>query len=366
MATKLKNIKFIVTPYKLHFKFEAGTSRGVLREKTSFFLQAFEDSIPGVVGWGEAAPLPKLSIDDLPDFESHLSGYCRKFKGMEVMKSEEEILKWVSSAIPDRFPSIRFAFETALLDLMHGGRNKVFENPFFEGKEPIPINGLIWMGKQEFMLEQIDKKLEEGYSCIKMKIGAIDFDQECALLDYIRSRYSSDEIVLRVDANGAFDPGSALEKLKRLASYDLHSIEQPIRQGQIKEMAALCRLSPLPIALDEELIGVNGIENKRKLLEGIMPHYIILKPTLVGGIASSREWIALAESLDIGWWMTSALESNIGLNAIAQLTSTFSVTTPQGLGTGQLYINNIASPLKIENGHILYDGQDGLWEGIKA
>jgi o-succinylbenzoate synthase len=359
MTTILKNIKFTLTPYQLHFRFEAGTSRGVLKEKTTYFLKASENDFPEIVGWGEAAPLPKLSIDDIPDFEMGMSDFCIHLSGIDLIKTEEEILNWVSTAIPYRFPSIRFAFETALLDLMRGGKKRVFENPFFEKNVPIPINGLIWMGKRDFMLEQIDKKLEEGYTCIKMKIGAIDFDQECALLDYIRTRYSSDEIVLRVDANGAFDPVSALDKLKRLSTYDLHSIEQPIKPGQIRNMAELCQSSPLAIALDEELIGVNGIEEKRKLLEAIQPQYIILKPTLLGGISSSREWIELAEAMKIGWWMTSALESNIGLNAIAQFTSTYTVTMPQGLGTGQLYYDNIDSPLTIENGHIFYDKEIG-------
>jgi o-succinylbenzoate synthase len=355
MSTILKNIKFTIIPYKLHFRFEAGTSRGILKEKTTFFLKANESEFPEIIGWGEAAPLPKLSVDDRHDFKSWMSTFCSQLSGIDLIKSESNILEWVSEAIPDQFPSMRFAFETALLDLMHGGRKKIFENSFYDESVPIPINGLIWMGNKDFMLDQIDKKLQEGYTCIKMKIGAIDFDQECALLEYIRSRYSSDEIVLRVDANGAFDPETAMQKLKSLAVYDLHSIEQPIKQGNIKEMAELCRATPLPIALDEELIGVNGIEKKRELLEAIRPQYIILKPTLVGGIRSSREWIHLAESLKIDWWMTSALEGNIGLNAIAQFTSTFAVTMPHGLGTGQLYHNNIDSPLAIENGYFYYD-----------
>jgi L-alanine-DL-glutamate epimerase-like enolase superfamily enzyme len=229
MSTILKNIKFTILAHKLHFRFEAGTSRGVLKEKTTFFLRAYENETPEVIGWGEAAPLPRLSVDDRHDFKSWMSTFCSQLSGIDLIKSEDNILEWVGEAIPDQFPSIRFAFETALLDLMHGGKKKVFENPFFDGSIPIPINGLIWMGTREFMLDQIERKLQEGYTCIKMKIGAIDFDQECALLEYIRSRYSSDEIVLRVDANGAFEPESAMHKLKRLAVYDLHSIEQPIK-----------------------------------------------------------------------------------------------------------------------------------------
>ncbi|MFD2200710.1 o-succinylbenzoate synthase [Shivajiella indica] len=362
MKAILKNIKFSFLPYHLKFKFDAGTSRGVLKEKTTFFVKAFENEIPQIIGWGEAAPLPKLSLDDLPDFEFFLKDYCNQLSGIDLRKSEEEILNWVSGVIPERFPSIRFAFETALLDLLHGGKKKIFDNPFFDQNEPIPINGLIWMGNKNFMLEQIDKKLEEGYNCIKMKIGALDFEQECSLLEYIRARFSKDEIILRVDANGAFDPKSAMEKLEILSRFDLHSIEQPIRQGQIQVMASLCRSTPLPIALDEELIGVNGEEGKRNLLETVLPQFIILKPTLVGGLQSCMEWISIAESLEIGWWITSALESNIGLNAISQFTSTFSVTMPQGLGTGQLYQNNLDSPLTIKEGQIYYEKEKGWGE----
>lgn len=355
MTAILKGITFKYFPHHLKFRFEAGTSRGVLTEKTTYFVLALEKNNSEIKGWGEAAPLPSLSIDDVPDFEEQLAKFCTKLSGQDLPVHENELLDWVSAMIPAKFPSIRFAFETALLDLKYGGVKKIFDNAFYDKGSPIPINGLIWMGDKDFMLEQIDKKLSEGYDCIKMKIGAIDFDQECALLGYIRSRYTAKEIVLRVDANGAFNPDSAAEKLNILSSFDLHSIEQPIKQGQVKEMANLCETTPLPIALDEELIGVDGIEAKRELLIAIKPQFIILKPTLLGGIRSSREWIELAESMGISWWMTSALEANIGLNAISQFTSTYSVTMPQGLGTGQLYYNNIDSPLSIRNGQIYYE-----------
>ena len=355
MATNFHKLKFKYYPYQLKFRFDAGTSRGVLKEKTTFFLKVQESERPQIMGWGEAAPLPKLSIDDIPYFENHLTDLCKKLSGQEILRSEQGILGWVKEYIPAELPSVRFAFEVALLDLLRGGKKEVFENTFYKKQKPIPINGLIWMGDKDFMMHQIDKKLEEGYDCLKMKIGAIDFDQECELLKYIWNRYSPDEITLRVDANGAFSPEEAMEKLEKLAHFGLHSIEQPIRQGQIEEMSHLCKFTPLPIALDEELIGVHDMEEKKALLEQINPQYIILKPTLVGGILSSRQWINLAEENGVGWWMTSALESNIGLNAIAQFTSTFDVSMAHGLGTGQLYHNNIDSPLTIENGFIFYD-----------
>jgi o-succinylbenzoate synthase len=354
MEGVLKDIQFSYQPYLLKFRFDAGTSRGVLKEKICYFLKAVSKHNPEVIGWGESAPLPKLSIDDVQNFEEVLAGTVKRLSGISVLESESEVLKWVKSHISENFPSIRFAFETALLDLLNGGKKMIFDTPFFHSEKAMPINGLIWMGDREFMLNQIDKKLAEGYSCIKMKIGAIDFDQECNLLGYIRKQFGAEKVILRVDANGAFSTEEALNKLKILHEFDLHSIEQPIKQGQLPEMTSLCRLSPLPIALDEELIGIHEIEEKRKLLETIRPQYIILKPTLVGGIGSSREWIELAESMDIGWWMTSALESNIGLNAIAQFTSTYGIILPQGLGTGQLYHNNIDSPLRIEKGEIKY------------
>jgi o-succinylbenzoate synthase len=355
METIIQNIEFTSTKHLLRFRFDAGTSRGVLKEKNTFFIQAIANGQEGPKGWGEAAPLPQLSIDDLPDFEAILKGFCQLLSGSSISNSEESILAWVSENIPFNYPSIRFAFETALLDLSKGGRKKIFENDFYNRGKSMSINGLIWMGDKSFMLEQIEHKLEEGYDCIKMKIGAIDFKKECEILGYIRKNHGADKITLRVDANGAFDPSEALEKLNSLATYDLHSIEQPIKQGQASLMRELCKSTPIPIALDEELIGIYTYEDKKKLLEHIHPQYIILKPTLIGGIQSSREWILLAESMGIGWWMTSALESNIGLNAIAQFTSTYSVKLPQGLGTGQLYHNNIESPLSIKEGQIYYD-----------
>ena len=211
------------------------------------------------------------------------------------------------------------------------------------------------MGDEAYMKEQIEAKLAEGFSCIKMKIGAIDFQTELKILAVIRKEFSKDVIELRVDANGAFKPEEALGKLKELASFNLHSIEQPIKQGQWKEMAQLCATTPLPIALDEELIGVFDSKTKKELLESIQPQYIILKPSLVGGYKGSEEWMKLADDLNIKYWITSALESNVGLNAISQWTYTLGIPMPQGLGTGSLYTNNIPAALKVEGGYLHYD-----------
>lgn len=339
--------------HTLQFRFEAGTSRGTLKEKDTWYLKLFSDN--HLIGIGEAGPLKGLSIEPLDQMEIELERVCEQLIGMQIPESMEIAFEIAQDVSPDGFPSIRFAVETALLDVMHGGKKLIFDTPFYRGKERIPINGLIWMGSEEFMQKQIHEKLNAGFDCIKMKIGAIDFETELKLLKSIRAQYSPNEITLRVDANGAFAPKEAISKLTQLAALDLHSIEQPIKAGQIKEMTKLCDATPLPIALDEELIGVNAYEDKLKLLKQIQPQYIILKPSLIGGIKSTLEWIKIAESMNTGWWMTSMLESNIGLNAICQLASYLKVKMPQGLGTGQLYYNNIASPIRIANGETYYD-----------
>ncbi len=351
-------IRFEYIKRTLQFRFDAGTSRGVLRTKVVFWIKAFGANSPEICGWGEAAPLVKLSPDDRPDFEEVLAKVLRQMETISWEMEENSILEKLKAVIPFDLPSIRFGLETALLDLKSGGKKKILESQFYDRNEPIPINGLIWMGDREFMLEQINQKIEEGYNCIKMKIGAIDFDQELELLRYIRNRFSPEQITLRVDANGAFPKDEALEKLSKFAELGIHSIEQPIAAGNVENMRTLCEATPLPIALDEELIGV---KSKAELLDLIEPQYIILKPTLVGGILETREWIKLAEQRGIGWWMTSALESNIGLNAIAQLTSTYSHKIPQGLGTGKLYHNNLESPLEIKSGLIRYSPEKS-WE----
>lgn len=320
-----------------HFKRPSGTSRGVLTEKHAWFIEIWEEENPEVIGVGECSIIPGLS-PDFSDFESYEAKVSETCVDLTV-----DLSHW---------PSIKFGLETALLDLKNGGKGIIFENDFTSGKKSIPINGLIWMGEPSFMQEQIEEKLSQGFKTIKLKIGAIDFEAEIALLKSIRDRYSKDEITLRVDANGAFSPEEALEKLTRLANLDIHSIEQPIRQGQLLEMKRLCAKSPLPIALDEELIGVNRTATKIELLDTIQPHYIILKPSLHGGIGGTKEWIFLAEERNIPWWITSALESNIGLNAICQLTAEYWNDLPQGLGTGSLYLDNIPSNLQVRKGTI--------------
>jgi o-succinylbenzoate synthase len=299
-----------------------------------------------------------LSPDFLPDFEEVLGRLIAQANQRSWDMEEESLLQQVKALVPFSLPSIRFGLETALLDFLNGGRKRILANTFFDQGAPIPINGLIWMGTKEFMLQQINQKLGEGFACLKMKIGAIDFAQELELLRYIREQEAAKNLVLRVDANGAFSIQEAMAKLELLHDFGMHSIEQPIAVGQWKAMRELAAKSPIPIALDEELIGKL---DKEEVLNSIQPQYLILKPSLLGGILETREWIQLAEKLGFGWWMTSALESAIGLNAISQLTSTYLPSLPQGLGTGKLYDNNLESPLVVQFGEIQYD-QEGIWE----
>ncbi len=344
-------------PYKLNFRFEAGTSRGVLTEKTSWLIKIYDDLQPTLIGMGECGPLSGLSIDDRPDFEENLQQICQSFNRLDL-----EIYSWnipiiLEQLIGNQWPSIRFGFESAMLDYLNGCKQILFSNDFVNNGQGIAINGLVWMGSQDFMLQQVEEKIAAGFDTIKLKIGAIDFDQECAILAHIRRHFAAQEIALRVDANGAFDATNVRARLQRLADFEIHSIEQPIRPKQFELMAELCETSPIPVALDEELIGTFDYAEKRRLLKTLKPQYIILKPTLLGGFESTREWIETGQRLDIGWWITSALESNIGLNAIAQFTMEFDNQLPQGLGTGQLYHNNIPSPLLIEKGQLFYDAQ---------
>ena len=339
----------------LQFRFEAGTSRGTLTEKTAYIIRLVDDEDPSVVGYGECGPLKGLSFDDRPDFAEQLEQYCQYFNELDLQLFSWNMPIVLNQLIGQQFPSILFGFETAMLDFMAGGRRLIYENEFSAGRRALPINGLIWMGSAAFMQEQIEEKLRAGYTTLKLKIGAIDFEQECSLLAGIRDRFSPEQIILRVDANGAFRPDEAMAKLERLAAYGLHSIEQPIRAGQPDLLADLCRHTPVPIALDEELIGQMEYVHKFRLLKKIQPQYIVLKPNLLGGMRHCDEWIELAGRLGIGWWITSALESNIGLNAIAQYTAQFRNSMPQGLGTGQLYRNNFDSPLVIEHGQLRYD-----------
>jgi o-succinylbenzoate synthase len=328
--------------YILNFKRPSGTSRGILKTKETWFIIIDDNGKRGV---GECGILRTLSIDDRPDYEEKLKWTCQNIQlGLDTLLKELF-----------EFPSIQFGLEQVFLSLDSKNKFELFPSKFTQGKESILINGLVWMGGKEFMKRQIKEKLTSGFSCIKMKIGAIDFETEMDLLTTIRKEFSSKEIELRVDANGAFLPQNALEKLKRLSDLDIHSIEQPIKKGQLEEMALLCEKTPLPIALDEELIGVFLEERKEELLQIIQPQFIILKPSLIGGFNGSNQWIEKAKKQNISWWITSALESNIGLNAIAQFTHTLQNKMPQGLGTGSLYTNNFNSPLEIEKGNLQYN-----------
>lgn len=334
-------MKAVYQKYVLNFKQASGTSRGILRTKETYFL-TISDGLK--IGYGECGLFKGLSIDDRFDYEEKLGWLCKN-----IQEGESFLLEKLKE-----FPSIQFGLEQALLSLKSKNPFKLFTSKFTDSQDTININGLIWMGSETFMKQQISDKLKAGFSTIKMKIGAIDFETELSLLKSIRQDFSSKEIELRVDANGAFSPKEALEKLKRISEYEIHSIEQPIKQGQIEEMADLCSKTTIPIALDEELIGIFDVTKKNELLQIINPQYIILKPSLVGGFKGSEEWINLAEKHKIGWWITSALESNIGLNAIAQWTYILNNKMPQGLGTGSLFTNNIESPLEVVNGHLKY------------
>lgn len=325
-----------IFPRTLHFKQPAGTSRGVYHVRQVWYL-LLTDTETGQYGVGECAPLPALSCDDLPDYPRLLAEICEKTAADG--RIDYEALR--------PYPSILFGLETAFAHLQAQSQ-RFWDTPFSRGTQGIPINGLIWMGNFDEMYRRIEEKMKAGFRCIKVKIGAIEFEQELELLAHIRQHFSASDIELRVDANGAFRPEDALRKLTQLNEFQLHSIEQPIRAGQWEAMKALCVASPFPIALDEELVGVNEIERKKELLDTIRPQYIILKPSLHGGIRGAEEWISLAQERGIGYWVTSALESNIGLNAIAQWCATLHPTMPQGLGTGLLFTDNLDYPLHIE------------------
>ncbi|MBT8265199.1 MAG: o-succinylbenzoate synthase [Bacteroidia bacterium] len=328
----------------LNFKKPSGTSRGVLTEKETWFILLSHNGKQGI---GECGLLRGLSIDDVPEYEEKMRWTCQNIS-LGLAKLYQEL---------SSFPSIQFGLEMAYKSLENDNQFVLFPSKFTSGKDEIPINGLIWMGDVQDMKMQVREKIEQGFSCIKMKIGAIDFNSEIAVLKRLRQEYSESDIEIRVDANGAFHPSEALDKLKQLSEFKLHSIEQPIKPRQYEKMAMLCETSPLPIALDEELIGVFGLMEKQELIQSIKPQYIILKPSFVGGFKGSLEWIALAEDNQIKWWITSALESNIGLNAIAQWTYTLKNNMHQGLGTGGLFTNNFLSPLQVKNGNLRYESQ---------
>jgi o-succinylbenzoate synthase len=312
-----------------------------MNEKETWFIVLEQDGKKGV---GECGILRGLSIDDRPDYEEKLRWTCANIHlGKDLLW--EALLE---------FPSIQFGVEMAFQSLVSETPFLLFPSDFTNGIQSILINGLVWMGEESFMKEQIEEKLAQGFRCIKLKIGAIDFDNELQLLRFIREHFTPEQVEIRVDANGAFDENTALNKLMQLSEFKLHSIEQPIQKNNTDRMADLCKISPFPIALDEELIGVFTLEEKEQLLEKIKPQYIILKPSFVGGFRGTQEWISLAEKHKIGWWITSALESNIGLNAIAQWTFLQHNLMPQGLGTGALYTNNFDCPLEVSQGQLWY------------
>ncbi|MGP1559630.1 MAG: o-succinylbenzoate synthase [Prevotella intermedia] len=334
--------KITITSKLLHFLQPAGTSRGVYNTRLSFYLKLTSDEQPDVVGVGECATLPDLSCDAMPpnEYERKLRTFCDEYERTGVI--DYEAMR--------AYPSMLFGLETAVAQFNAKGSLNFFDTPFGRGEEGIPINGLVWMGTFEEMFERLEAKLKAGFRCVKLKIGAIDFDRELQLIRHIRSTFSRNNVELRVDANGGFTPEEALSRMEALVQYDIHSIEQPIKQHQWTEMARLCAATPLPIGLDEELIGVNERQKKIELLDTISPQYIVLKPSLHGGMVGTEEWIQLARERNIGSWITSALESNVGLNAIAQLTASIygsNIRHAQGLGTGQLFTDNIEIPLKV-------------------
>lgn len=344
-------MQFRIVHHTLQFKRPAKTSRNTFSEREVRYVVLTKDGISGI---GEASPLSLLSIDDVEDYDRQLQNICEQLaSGVSFYDLDLE-----------KFPSIRFGLETALLDIANGGRRIIFDSTFTHGK-PIQINGLVWMSDLDSMYQEAIAKITSGYRCIKFKVGAHDFDAECRLLEKIRRDFSAFKLEIRLDANGAFLPDDAYAQLADLSRFKIHSIEQPIQSGQPDDMARLCRESKIPIALDEELIGISVDTKGLKLLQDIQPQYIILKPNLIGGFTKAEQWIGLARKQEIGWWATSALESNVGLNAIAQWVGQYEPQIPQGLGTGSLYENNIASPLHIEGQQLMYTQTPWDFSGVK-
>lgn len=335
-------MRLAYAPYILNFKKPAGTSRGVLTEKPTFFVKVFDEKDPSLFGIGECSVFPGLS----PEADGSYGYKLIELLANMALGKETDL---------SRHSSILFGLEQALRDFAGGCRHMYFPSEFTNGRGSIEINGLVWMGDFDEMIERIDEKVKNGFHCIKLKIGAIDWKKEIEMIGYIRKKYSDSVLQIRVDANGAFTMDNALPRLKRLADLGVHSIEQPIPAGIPELMAFLCRVSPLKIALDESLIGVYDHDAKVSLLDEVNPAYIILKPSLCGGFSGSEEWIRMAEDRGIGWWVTSALESNVGLNALAQWTSTLNTNMPQGLGTGALFTNNFESPLRLDSDRLTYD-----------
>jgi o-succinylbenzoate synthase len=355
-----------------HFDFAARTSRGSMREKHSWFVKIWDEPAPEIFGTGECGPLPGLSMEDISMMETVLSQTMEKINSGKFETPPPfagkllPLNQWLTAHLGNNFirnnPSLTFAMESAILDLEHKGTHVMFDNSFMKGV-PIPINGLVWMGGLDFMLQQVEIKIRDGFKCIKVKVGGLDFEKECDILQYIRRKYFRENIEVRLDANGAFKPDEVMYKLKAFSRFDIHSIEQPVRPGW-QGLPQLCTDSPIPIALDEELIGVVEPKAKEELLDRIKPAYIILKPTIHGGFFSCDEWITLAEHRKIGWWITSALESSIGLNAVSQFAAQYPVSLAQGLGTGAIYKDNIASPLEVKKGQLTYNSAHSWDSGL--
>lgn len=340
-------LKAAYSPYRLLFKEPAMTSRDTMTSKQTYFIKIWDDSRPDVFGLGECALFQGLGCDDRPDYEERLSDVCRRIDSFDTYELVD-------------FPSIIFGVETALSDLFNGGLRSPYPGGGFEQGKPIIINGLVWMGDKRQMTERVEEKLKAGFRCVKFKIGGIDFEDEIDMIRSVRSRFLPEDLEIRLDANGGFSPENALERLIRLSEFKIHSIEQPVKPRQWEQMWRLCEKSPIDIALDEELIGINDVGEKAEMLDAVRPAYIILKPSLCGGFSGADEWIRLASERSIGWWATSALESNVGLNAIARWVSGYSPDMPQGLGTGNLYLNNIISPLFQIRDKLVFD-PDGKW-----
>lgn len=335
-------MRLAYAPYTLQFREPAGTSRGIMHTKRTCFLKLWDEAAPHIFGIGEAAVFEGLSREVGPQYE---------YKLMETLAN---IALGLSTDLTD-YPSIQFGLEQAILDFSNGGKGIYFPSDFTAGHSSIEINGLVWMGNITEMMERLEQKIAQGFRCIKLKIGAIDFRQELSMLQHIRSKYTAEQLEIRVDANGGFNMENVIAALHMLAPYDVHSIEQPIPAGTPDLMAFLCQISPIPIALDEELIGVNTKEKKEQLLDTIHPKYVILKPALCGGFSGATEWIELAKERNIGWWVTSALESNVGLSALAQWVATLHTSMPQGLGTGALFTNNFSSPLTLRSDRLSFN-----------
>ncbi len=340
-------LKASYSRYVLRFINPATTSRSTMTVKETFFVKVWDSTRPDIAGIGECGLFRGLSADDTRAFETILAQACRDIDHLDV------------AAVPAS--AVRMGIETALLDLDNGGRGVIYDTDWTAGRRRIAINGLVWMGNRQEMAARIAEKIEAGFRCVKLKIGGIDFESELGLIEMIRRQFSTDSLELRLDANGAFTPDNAMARLDRLAPMGIHSIEQPIRKGQWQAMARICRESPIPIALDEELIGLTDDAEKARLLDTIKPAYIILKPTLCGGLAQADSWIAAASGRGIGWWATSALESNVGLSAIAQWVSRHDRLMPQGLGTGALYTNNIPAPVRLSGDSVVND-PCGTWD----